>query len=393
MLTALPPVRFTGAQILRDGALQRRSLALADGRITKGPLPEVDMRGYLLLPGIIDLHGVAFERVVAPSSGTASDIRRCLDLTECEAASHGVTTAWLALSWSWEGGIRGPDFAERFLAVHAACRDRTGTDLRVQIRSETHMIDTANRLLAAIRRHAVDYVIFKNHLGRAVEALRAGPATVADGAFRDAQRFERRKAELQVLLAREKEVPRHLCRLADAFDTLGVRFGSHADPDGETRETFSMIGASIAEFPTTRRAAAAAKAMNDPVILSAQNVLHGGPRPGCVRATDLIAQKLCDALASEDDYSSLARAAWNLIDRRLCDLPRAWSMISEAPADILRLHDRGRLDFGRRADVVAVNAETRAIEMTISGGVLTHLSHEAARRFAVVPRIVALAAE
>lgn len=56
MTTILPPLRLTGALALRDGRLDRRSVALADGRFTTGPLPAVDLTGYLLLPGIVDLH-------------------------------------------------------------------------------------------------------------------------------------------------------------------------------------------------------------------------------------------------------------------------------------------------------------------------------------------------
>ncbi|MFD1807735.1 hypothetical protein ACFSHQ_04910 [Gemmobacter lanyuensis] len=66
MPSFLPPLRLTGAEILRDGELQRRSIGIAEGRITRGPLPEVNLSGYLILPGIIDLHGDSFERQVAP---------------------------------------------------------------------------------------------------------------------------------------------------------------------------------------------------------------------------------------------------------------------------------------------------------------------------------------
>ena len=59
-------LRLTGATVLRDGAMQARSVAIQDGRISKGPLPEVDLRGYFILPGIIDLHGDAFERHLTP---------------------------------------------------------------------------------------------------------------------------------------------------------------------------------------------------------------------------------------------------------------------------------------------------------------------------------------
>ncbi|WP_116131360.1 alpha-D-ribose 1-methylphosphonate 5-triphosphate diphosphatase [Tropicimonas sp. IMCC34043] len=389
----LPPMRFTGAQILRDGELQRRSLAIADGRITKGPLPEVDMHGYLLLPGIIDLHSDTLERHIAPHSHADFDLRLALAAVDREAAANGVTTAWLAQGWSWEGGPRDPDFAERVLAAHALYRAQAGTDLRIQLRCQTHLIDTADRMLAAIRRHDVGYVVFNNHLERAIDRARDRPGEAEIDAARAGRSGAEQTALIAALKARDREVPRHLCRLADAFDILGVRYGSHDDPDGETRETYSMIGASIAEFPLSRRAAAAAKAMNDPVLLSAPNVVRDGSHAGNLRAADMIAQGLCDALVSDFYYPALAQAAWKLADSGLRDLPAAWAMISSKPAQILRLHDRGTLDFGRRADLVAVNVHTRAVEMTIAGGVLTYLAQGAACRFTRAPQILDIAAE
>lgn len=393
MSVPLPPVRFTGAQILRDGVLQRRSLAVAEGRITRGPLPEVDMRGYYLLPGIVDLHGDAFERHIAPRPSAPFDLAVGLASVEREAAANGVTTAWMAQSWSWDGGLRGPDFAERLLAALTGARARMATDLRVQIRCETHLVDTADRLLAAVRRHGVDYVVFNDHLEEAVELARTRPEELAIWARRAGRSLEDHVALVERTRARAREVPRHLCRLAEAFDTLGVMYGSHDDPDGETRERYSMIGARIAEFPTARPAAAAAKAMNDPVLMGAPNIVRGGSQSGNVSALSLVEQGLCDALVSDYYYPALAAAAWHLVDAGLRSLPEAWAMISTTPAEILGLCDRGALDHGRRADVVAVNAETRAIEMTIAGGALTYLSAGAAHRFASASTGMSIAAE
>ncbi|TCP63199.1 alpha-D-ribose 1-methylphosphonate 5-triphosphate diphosphatase [Rhodovulum bhavnagarense] len=378
----LQPLRFTGAQILRDGEMQRRSLSVAEGRITKGPLPEVDLSGYLILPGIVDLHGDAFERHVSPRPGALFDLAVGLAATDREAAANGVTTAWLAQGWSWEGGHRGPDHAEAVMAALDDYRPRMLTDLRLQIRCETHMVESGARLLDAVRRHAIGYVVFNNHLDEVAELARTRPDLLHHWARQAGRSPEDYLAQVAEAQARAPEVPRHLCRLADAFDEMGVLYGSHDDPDGETRERFSMIGARIAEFPTTRRAAAAAKAMNDPVLLGAPNVLRGGSQAGNACAADLIAQGLCDALVSDYYYPALPHAAWTLVDLGLASLPRAWAMISEKPAEILRLPDRGRLDLGRRADLCVVNAETRAVEMTISGGRLTYLAGEAAHRFA-----------
>ena len=37
------------------------------------------------------------------------------------------------------------------------------TDMRVQIRCETHAVDTADRLLEMVERHRIGYVVFNNH--------------------------------------------------------------------------------------------------------------------------------------------------------------------------------------------------------------------------------------
>ncbi|WP_095588980.1 alpha-D-ribose 1-methylphosphonate 5-triphosphate diphosphatase [Actibacterium ureilyticum] len=380
MCPTLPPLRFTGAQILRDGEMQQRSLAIRDGRITKGPLPEVDLSGYLILPGIIDLHGDAFERHMAPRPTAPFDFMTGLAGTDRDAAANGITTAWLAQSWSWEGGHRGPDHAEKLLAALSLYRPQALTDLRIQIRCETHLVDSGDRLLAAIRTHGVDYVVFNNHLDDVLDhADTASPALYhwAKGAGRS---IEEHIAAARAAKARQPEVPRHLCRLADAFDRLGVIYGSHDDPDGETRERYSMIGARIAEFPTARKAAAAAKAMNDPVLMGAPNLVRGRSQSGNVAAEDLVRQGLCDALVSDYYYPALTRAVWHLVDKGIAPLPRAWAMISETPAQILRLPDRGRLDIGKRADLTVINAETRLVEMTIADGRLAYLAGAAAQR-------------
>jgi alpha-D-ribose 1-methylphosphonate 5-triphosphate diphosphatase len=55
-------------------------------------------------------------------------------------------------------------------------------------------------------------------------------------------------------------------------------------------------------------------------------------------------------------------------------------MISAQPARIAGLTDRGHLGMGARADLIAVNPDTRAVEMTLSAGRLAHLSGGLARR-------------
>lgn len=387
-LRFLPPLRLTGATILRDGQMQARSLSFAEGRILRGPLPEVDLTGYLILPGIIDLHGDGFEHHLAPRPTAPVPLTTGLAAFDREAAAQGVTTAYLAQGWSWEGGPRSPDQAERLLAALDQVGPRALTDLRVQIRAETHLVGQTDRLIAAVERHRVGFVVFNDHLDEGVLLSRQSPARFEHWARRIGQAPEDLMAAISAAQAAAPGVPRSLCRLGEAFDRLGVIYGSHDDPDAATRERFRMLGAAVAEFPLTLSAASAARAMSSPVLMGAPNVVRGASQAGNASAMDMILDGTCDGLVSDYHLPSLALAAWALVDRGAMTLPQAWAMISTRPAEILRLADRGRLDPGRRADLVVVNAASRAVEATIAGGRLAYLSGEAGRRFLAQGRVV-----
>jgi alpha-D-ribose 1-methylphosphonate 5-triphosphate diphosphatase len=353
----------------------------------------VDLSGYLVLPGIIDLHGDAFERHIAPRPSAPFPVEMGLRGADREAAAHGVTTAWLAQSWSWEGGMRGPDFAEAVAAALVAYRGRALIDLRLQIRYETHEVDTADRMVAAVARHGIDYVVFNDHLAEAEALWNRQPHEVEAWARRAGRSGEALMAVVRAARARTREVPRTLARIAEAFDALGVTYGSHDDPDGETREFYSSIGARICEFPTQVPAASVARALGEPVLMGAPNVVRGGSQAGNISAKALIQQGKCDGLVSDYHYPALAEAAFALADQGVMDLARAWALISAGPARIMRMTDRGEISPGKRADLVVVNPATRAVEATLVAGRIAYLAGGAAERFVGAAQGSQMAAE
>jgi alpha-D-ribose 1-methylphosphonate 5-triphosphate diphosphatase len=295
--------------------------------------------------------------------------------------------------WSWEGGRHGPDAAEAALVALDAYRDRAGIDLRMQLCCDTHATDSGGRLLDAVRRHRVGNLRFRSVVHDALDLQhgdRAAFARLAAAAGIDERLYA---AALRAARDRAPEVPRHLCRLAEAFDAMGVVYGSHADPDAETRERFSMIGARVAEMPQTRRVAATAKAVNDRVLLSASAVLGGKTEGAALPATEMIRAGLCDGLVAGDRLSSLPEAVWRLVDTGTLTLVRAWALVSSVPSEIQRLGDRGTIEAGRRADLVVIDAGTREVEATIAGGRLVHATESGTRRFAAVTPTRRLAAE
>lgn len=390
MTQILPPLRLTGATLLRDGTLQRRSLGLAGGRIRRGAYPALDLAGYLLLPGIVDPCGEGLARRAAPATPAALD--GALAGAEREAAAQGITTLFLAQEWSWEGGPRSPEAALAAMAALADRRPRALIDMRLRLgiaaHPAGHPADDPDQLICAAELLGLGHAVFTDRIEALSRMRQAQPEDFTRLAADLGQTAAALSDALDAAEGRARAVPRRLCRLAEGFDRLGVPYGSRGDPDGETRERHSMIGARIAECPATRRAAAAARAMMSPVILSAWDVLQGrGPAAG------LLAEGLCDALASGPEPDAPARAVWQMVDRGLAPLPRAWALVSSRPAEILRLPDRGRLDPGMRADVAIVNARSRTVEATISAGRLVHATGEAAARFAAFAEPRQLAAE
>lgn len=389
----LPDLRLTGARVLRGDGLEDICLTLASGRIVDGPAPAVDLSGYWLLPGIIDLHGDGFERHLRPRPTAPFPRPQALASVDTELAVNGITTAWLAQSWSWEGGMRSGEEAEALIAAVAGLRTSHLADIRVQIRYETHLLEDHDRLLAAVRTHGVDYVVFNDHLPEALMLADTRPDRFAVWAGSNGNTADGLMAIVRAAAADAPRVPAALADLAARLSAAGVWLGSHDDPTPELRAFYRGLGAGICEFPTTRAAAQAARAAGEPVLMGAPNVVRGGSQAGNIPAMALIEDGLCDGLVSDYHYPSLAQAAWVISDERAADFATAWRLLSEGPARVMGLHDRGRLEPGHRADLVVMNPATRRIEGCIARGRASHLSGALAVRLIAAGQARALAAE
>ena len=117
------------------------------------------------------------------------------------------------------------------------------------------------------------------------------------------------------------------------------------------------------------------------MVLGAPNVVRGASHAGNVAAQEVIAEGLCDALASDYHYPSPARAAWRCVELGLLDEAAAWRLVSHGPARLLGLEDRGAILPGRRADLLVMERESRRIVATVAGGQVAWMSGPVAARF------------
>ncbi len=372
---------LTGARVLRPDGWSDAPLPLCDGHIADSAGRAVDLTGYEVLPGIVDPHGDGFERHMAPRRGALRERDAGMVACAAELAANGITTAMLAQFWSWEGGMRGPEFAEEVFAAVAAVAPTVPVDLRLQLRLETHFLESYARAEEAVDRWGIAQVVFNDHLPHDRLAEGRRPPRLTGQALKSGRNPEAHLALMMRLHAAAAEVPGALDALCARLAAKGVTMGSHDDRTAGQRAEWRARGVRLSEFPETMEAARAAREGGDGVVLGAPNVVRGASHAGNIAASEIIAAGFCDALASDYHYPSPARAALRLVELGLLDMARAWDMVSAGPARLLGLHDRGRLTPGQRADLIVVDRESRRIVATLAAGQVAWMSGPVAGRF------------
>src|SRR5262245_9014891 len=107
-------LRIAGGRALVDGRFETTTIDVdcdagligAIGSET-GARRRLDASGLLVLPGIVDIHGDAFERQMMPRPGVGFPLDLALCESDRQAVGNGITTAFHGVTWSWEPGLRG----------------------------------------------------------------------------------------------------------------------------------------------------------------------------------------------------------------------------------------------------------------------------------------------
>jgi alpha-D-ribose 1-methylphosphonate 5-triphosphate diphosphatase len=352
--------------LLPDGAVARHEVRLDGARIVEvGPRLDasgarrLDGAGLLLLPGIIDLHGDAFERQLMPRPNVHIAPEIGLIESDRQLLANGITTAYHGITLSWEPGLRGIEAGRAMLATLDAVRPRLACDTRVHLRFEQFNVDAADEVEGWIEQGRIDLLAFNEHtadIARDVERGKLGSYSARTGL--DATAFV---ALLHRVMARRDEVPAVSARLAVAAKRRALPMASHDDATLETRAHFRALGCRLSEFPLDEATARGAIAVGDIVLLGAPNVIRGGSHAGRLGASAAIAAGLCAVLTSDYYYPAQLHAAFALVRAGTVALGPAWDLISANAAAAVGFEDRGRIAVGKRADLVLVDDRDPAL--------------------------------
>jgi alpha-D-ribose 1-methylphosphonate 5-triphosphate diphosphatase len=375
-------LRISGGTVLlgADG-LVAADIVLRDGLIDAiggGPASrDLDAAGLLVLPGIVDLHGDAFERQLQPRPGVNFPAPLALADTESQLLANGITTAFHGVTLSWEPGLRSATVWRTLLDALDA-----GTwtcDMRVHLRWEAFNLDALDMALADIEAGRVHLLAFNDHTASILTKLK-DPVEGAKYAGRAGMKMPEFQALADRVASRAADVSDAQQRIAAAARTAGLPMASHDDDTIAVRGHFRSLGARICEFPMAEAVGRDAVQAGDFVIMGSPNVVRGGSHLGWASAAVMAEAGICTVLTSDYYYPAMLQAAFVLAERGVFDLARAWALISENPARAAGLDDRGTIAPNKRADLLLVDPQSRRVVAALAGGRIAHLASSAAAR-------------
>lgn len=369
-----------------DEGLVERDVVVASGLIeacSPDPVPQdrfndsqcLEATGLTVLPGMIDIHGDAFERQLMPRPGVNVPVDVALLDTDRQMLASGITTAMHGVTYSWEPGLRGRDRSVEMVEAVSRGRNRgtLGCDTHIHLRIETYNVEADEDMQRWLRQGQLGVLAFNNHTTSILRHL-------DEGRQNKLQAYEHRTGLsseafadlLESVRAREPQVDGFVRTLTELAREYRTPMLSHDDDTPELRQYYHDQGCEIAEFPINEATARFARdSLGNQVVLGAPNVMRGGSHNGSVDAAQMVRAGICSILASDYYYPAMLQAVFRLVREGAGTLAELWNLVSANPARSLGMNDRGQLSEGQRADLLLIDASDLSaprLVATIAGG-------------------------
>jgi alpha-D-ribose 1-methylphosphonate 5-triphosphate diphosphatase len=353
-----PKLALQGATVLTpDGWLESATVLIEDGKfvsVDQASKPSgyvaVDVTGLQLLPGIVDIHGDAFERKICPRPGVSLPLEMALVENDLALLSAGITTFFYSITDSFEPGLRSREMARQLIHRLTAPKNELRVDSRVHIRHEQANVSEFDELCDWLETRKVTLLSLNNHLPP--ENDNATLQRYINGLQR---RLKLSPTEIRAMI--DVAYPQQEKGLAQFEDLvqrchrLGIPVASHDDETEADVAKSRERGVAISEFPASVSLAEQSRAYGAAVLMGAPNLVRGGSHVGYMSVAEAAWAQVLDCLCSDYHYPSLFHAPFLLAEKGLMPFEQAWKCVSEYPAKAAKIgQQKGKVALGWDAD-------------------------------------------
>jgi alpha-D-ribose 1-methylphosphonate 5-triphosphate diphosphatase len=376
--------------VLPDKVTASGYLHCAEGQIValgEGDVPRqhrkdygnvIDGQGCLVLPGLIDLHGDMIERDVEPRPKAYFPTDLALFELDKRLAATGVTTAYAAISFA-EGRkmtyLRSEERARDTIHLINSLKDELLVDMRIHARFEITNHGAPRILHELLDHEHLDMISINDH-------------TPGQGQYRDLEAYIKHVASWKgvsedafrvEVFERLEKLDQHppswdvIHGVCEEAKRQNIVIASHDDDTVDKVDLVARLGATVSEFPVTLEAAREAHQRGLSIIMGAPNAFRGQSNTGNLSALEVIQAGLVDVLASDYYPAAMLHTVFKLSNEGTLPLHDAVKLVSYNAAKAARLHDRGSLEQGKRADLVVVDDRSSAmprVRATVAKGKL-----------------------
>ncbi|MGD9138350.1 MAG: alpha-D-ribose 1-methylphosphonate 5-triphosphate diphosphatase [Desulfobacterales bacterium] len=352
---------FDGRRLLPDGAVVIDNGVIEE--VIEGcPVPPADtlhdVKGRLIMPGLVDLHSDTLEKCIEMRPGVFFDAEFALLGLDQRIAACGITTFCHAISFADnELGLRSVEQAETLVRLikRLAREKRFKVHHLVHMRHEIGSDNDGFRTERLMDEGLVDVFSIMDH-------------TPGQGQFKTfqsyvsfyAKNYDINGENIYDRLEKKKQQQdkgwKRVVDLTQKVKKVHIPVLSHDDDTKQKVNLVNQLGATGCEFPITMDAIAAAKSKHMNIFMGAPNMIRDSSSNGHLKASDTIVANACDGLVSDYYPECLIQAPFLAHRKRYAALEQALGLVSSKPGKFLDdKNQRGRLRVGAPADLIVID--------------------------------------
>ena len=339
------------------------TVLIEDGRFVsikktanKDGYQRVTAKGLQMFPGIVDLHGDAFERTICPRPGVNIPLPMAMVENDRNLLAAGITTYFCAITDSYEPGLRSRETARDLIDfIWGEGQYLLSCNHLIHIRHELTNTKGHEELCSWLEKKRIHFLSINDHLPpienrykwrRHISSLR--------------QRITLSNQEIIDMLTQlqehRQEGSLQVEQLVELAHIYNIPVGSHDDDSEEKVALSHRRRMAVAEFPANVDLAAQERLFGASVLMGATNILRGGSHVGLMSVVEAVRSGVLDSLCYDYHYPSLFHAPFKLYSCGLMSLEKAWQLVSAIPAKAIGLgKEKGQIAPGFDADFLLIH--------------------------------------